>query len=71
MVKKNDFCVTGAHKLKLGVSAFHQKTRGKPLALDMGRKSVAVSTALNPLSGLEGYGCPSDEVWLPQIPISG
>ncbi len=25
----------------------HQKTRGKPLALDMGRNSVAVSTAFN------------------------
>ena len=29
------------------VESFHQKTRGKPLALDMGRNSVAVSTAFN------------------------
>jgi len=29
------------------VGLIHQKTRGKPLALDMGRNSVAVSTAFN------------------------
>ena len=31
----------------------------------------AVSTALNPLAGLERYGCLSREVWLPQSPFQG
>lgn len=31
----------------------------------------AVSTALNPLAGLERYGCLSGEVWLPQSPFGG
>ena len=31
----------------------------------------AVSTALNPLAGLERYGCLSGEVWLPQSPFQG
>ena len=33
--------------LNLKKVGIHQKTRGKPLALDMGRNSVAVSTAFN------------------------
>jgi hypothetical protein len=31
----------------------------------------AVETALNPLAGLERYGCLSGEVWLPQSPFRG
>ncbi len=33
--------------VELPEGTIHQKTRGKPLALDMGRNSVAVSTAFN------------------------
>ena len=31
----------------------------------------AVSTALNPVAGLERYGCLWGEVWLPQSPFGG